>query len=163
MKQIKDFGYKFTRLTSFRNGAMTAAMSPMLSAQAVAEQLEENLIGIIRIDFKEDGHYSESILQVNEGTSQRWELTGFDHLIICFWDWFVFFMDMGDRANLIATCFDRNEVDIKAKDLSMFVKAPSDEQLIKMMNDAFNEVQKVKYEYYDNMKKLRYEEHDMQH
>lgn len=138
--KIVEATYSFRALTEFKDGSIVGPFSPVTTAGELATQLGENLIGVIRISFKENGDYSERIFQ-------EWEpsYTGFDHLIIVFKYWYVFAIDRGLNMSLLAACFGNEEDDIKIKECSIAWAAKiSDESLIELMRQAKEPVQELR-------------------
>lgn len=106
---------------------------PIETGMAVADNLEEHLSGVGRVKFSDAG-----LFQKMEGT----ELTGLDHLIIVFKNWWVFVVDDGSNYHSIAAYID-GEVNIKGG-TARYYRYPSQEALIAFMKAADIEVAQMR-------------------
>lgn len=124
---------RISKLTPDRN--ISGPMSPILAAQEVAQSLQETCVAVYRVWFDD-----ETMYQINEGTTQRWEVTGHDHLIICFPHWQVFVVDRGVSCSNIAAIFGEADDDVNIKEHNTpWMKQLTAAEIKSLMNDARKE------------------------
>jgi hypothetical protein len=132
--------YSFNRISEFKDGSITGPMSPILGAGEVAKQMNETLIGVLRVELKtlhkhsEYPEYDQRMYQIHE-KGEGW--TGYDHLILIFLGWVVFIVDQGTSSALVAACFGTGADDVDIKIRQRFDMELPDDILTAMMYEAY--------------------------
>ncbi len=145
MAQQKQYTWTFDVLTKYlpEEAKITGPMAPVLMAQKIAELLEEQLWGVIRVNFKEDRKGAdptgaEYLYNLWEGPPKQdnRDHTHHDHLIVVLLGAVIFIVDGGDKSYQIGACFGPNDYGFKDPK-QPFIEVLEREQLYTMLGEAY--------------------------